>query len=144
MGFTVSVVLDHPVDAVFDYLSDPALRPGWQSSLRRVEILDAGPSGVGTRWYDVTWPGVRPLLEVTAWEQNVRWAEHGRWRGLEVVLDLVFVPLTESRTRVRATAAVTARGWRRPLGALLDLLGPAVARSDLRRAGRAIRRLRSR
>ena len=53
-------------------------------------------------------------MEITAWEQNVRWVEHGRWHGLEVTLDLVFVPLSEDRTRVRATTEATARGLAAP------------------------------
>jgi hypothetical protein len=138
VGFTVGHDFDHPVGVVFAYLADPRNRPRWQSSLRRVDMLGGaagdGEPGVGTRWYDVTWPGVRPLMEITDWEQNVRWVEHGRWRGLEVTLDLVFTPLAEDRTRVRATTVTRAPGWRRPLGALLDLVGPAAARSDLRRA----------
>jgi uncharacterized membrane protein len=136
VGFSVSVDVEAPVARVFDYLAEPANRPAWQSSLRSVELLTDGPAGVGTRWYDVTWPGLRPLMEITAWEQNVRWVEHGRWHGLEVTLDLVFVPLSEDRTRVRATTEVTARGWRRPLGRVLDLVGPLGARDDLRRAAR--------
>ncbi len=138
MGFSVTVDVEAPVDRVFDYLCEPANRPAWQASLRRVEVLTSGPAGIGTRWYDVTWPGVRPLMEITAWEQNVRWVEHGVWRGLEVTLDLVFVPLDEHRTRVRATTDVLAPGWRRPLGWVLDRLGPLGARDDLRRAARLI------
>ncbi|WP_110181196.1 SRPBCC family protein [Nocardioides solisilvae] len=144
MGFTVAHDFEAPVGEVFDYLADPRNRPAWQSSLRRVELLDGlrpdGEPGLGTRWYDVTWPGVRPLMQVTAWEQNVRWVEHGRWRGLEVTLDLVFTPLEEDRTRVRATTVTRATGWRRPLGLLLDRLGPVAARDDLRRAARRVAR----
>lgn len=137
MGFTVGHDFDLPVGVVFDYLADPRNRPAWQSSLRRVELLDTSREpGLGTRWYDVTWPGVRPLMEITGWEQNVRWVEHGRWRGLEVTLDLVFTPLTEESSRVRATTVTHAPGWRRPLGWLLDRVGPWGARDDLRRAAR--------
>ncbi|WP_205304977.1 SRPBCC family protein [Nocardioides sp. 616] len=132
----MTVDVEAPVGRVFDYLSEPANRPAWQASLRRVDQLTDGPARIGTRWYDVTWPGMRPLMEITDWEQNVRWVELGRWRGLEVTLDLVFVPLDEHRTRVRATTDVQAAGWSRPLGWVLDRTGPLAARDDLRRAGR--------
>lgn len=136
MGFAVRLDVDRPVRRVFDYLADPANRPAWQSSLRRVEVLTEGEPRVGTQWYDVTWPGVRPLMEITVWEQDRRWAETGRWHGLEVDLDLELTPLSPSATRVVATTTTRAPGWRRPVGLVLDLLGPAAARSDLRRAAR--------
>ncbi|WP_181309637.1 SRPBCC family protein [Nocardioides campestrisoli] len=141
MGFTVSQDFARPVGPVFDYLADPRNRPQWQSSLRRVDMLSLGEPGLGTTWYDVTWPGPRPLMEITGWEKNVRWVEHGRWRGLAVTLDLVFTPLEESLTRVRATTVTHAPGWRRAPGLVLDLAGPAAARADLRRAARRVQRL---
>lgn len=136
MGFTVAVELPHEVARVFGYLADPGNRPAWQSSLRGVELLTPGPPAIGTRWHDVTWPGLRPLMEITAWEQDRRWAEVGRWHGLEVALDLSFEPVGDRVTRVVATTTTHAPGWRRPLGVLLDVAGPPAARDDLRRAGR--------
>ena len=35
-----------PVEVAFDYLVDPHHRPEWQSSLRRVEDVDAGTNDV--------------------------------------------------------------------------------------------------
>lgn len=135
-GFTVTVEVDRAVSRVFGYLADPANRPAWQASLRRIDPVTTGPPGVGTRWYDVTWPGPRPLMEITDWQPDRRWAETGRWHGLEVALALEFTALGPERTRVRASTATHAPGWRRPLGLVLDLLGPLGARDDLRRAGR--------
>ena len=45
---------DVPVPVAFAYLADPRNRPEWQSSLRRVELLDEGEPRVGMRWRDHT------------------------------------------------------------------------------------------
>lgn len=140
MRFHVEVVLPHPPAQVFGLLSDPRRRPEWQASLRRVELVDTGPPGLGTRWYDVTAVGLRPLLETTAWEPDVRWAERGRWRGVEVDLELTFTPLRDGvACRVSGVGAVSASGLTGPLVArVLSRLAPVAARSDLRRAGRVL------
>ncbi|MFT4397337.1 SRPBCC family protein [Gordonia lacunae] len=88
------VPFDAPLDVTFDYLADPANRPEWQSSLRRVD--DLRPIGdragdVGTSWTDVTVvPGVSPRMEVTACESRRMWQEIGRWRSVDAVLTLTF------------------------------------------------------
>ena len=51
-----TVRFEVPVEVAFDYLVDPHRRAEWQSSLRRVEEVDAGPPRVGQRWVDVTVP----------------------------------------------------------------------------------------
>lgn len=137
MTFTVSVDCDRPPGEVFAWLSDLRNRPRWQASLRGVELAGEPPYAVGTRWIDVTWPGVRPRMEVTAFEPDRHWAERGTWHGLVVDLTLDLLP-HGAGTTMRATASTRAPGWRRPLGRALDLLGPVAARDDLRRAARLI------
>src|SRR3712207_4425188 len=44
------VVLPAPPEAVFDFLSDPANLPRWDSSMVTVEQVEPGPLEVGTRW----------------------------------------------------------------------------------------------
>lgn len=142
-GFRTGVDLGHPVARVFALLADPVKRPVWQASLRAVRLLTPGPPGIGTRWYDLTWPGPRPLLEITQWETDTLWVEHGTWRGVEVRLELGFTDLTcagEPLTRVSATTVVDAPGWRSPIGWGMRAFGPLVARDDLRRAGRVLGR----
>lgn len=139
MTFTVEIGFTQSPLEVFDFLGDPSLRPKWQSSLRKVVLLTDTPTGIGTCWHDVTWPGVRPMMEITAFEPGVRWAERGTWRGLMVDLTLEFLPASKGTT-VSATASAYAPGWRRPIGWGLDLMGPVAARDDLRRAARLLAR----
>lgn len=137
MTFTVTVDLAATPEAAFALLSEPVRRPEWQASLRAVEMLTDGPTGVGT---DVTWPGLRPLMEITCSEPGVRWSECGTWRGVVVDLVLDFTPSVPSGsgTTVTATGTTYAAGPLRPIGRVLDRLGPSAAREDLRRAGRLL------
>jgi hypothetical protein len=121
-----------PAEVAYDYLVDPRNRPEWQSSLRRVELLDEVVA-VGQRWVDVTWAGVRPAMRTTALDRPQHWSEIGRWRGITATLSLDFAPAA-SRCQVTARFAVIAG----PLGpALTRMAGPAV-RADLRRAARIL------
>lgn len=137
MTFTLEVGFPAEPDAVFAFLADLRNRPRWQASLRAVDLAAEPPYGVGTRWCDVTWPGLRPRMEVTAFDPGRSWAERGHWHGVVVDLALDLRP-ADGGTAVRATAATHAPGWRRPIGWGLGLLGPVAARDDLRRAARIL------
>jgi hypothetical protein len=78
-----------PAEVAFDYLADPRNRPEWQSSLRRVELID-DQVAVGQRWVDVTWPGFRPRLRTTCLDRPAYWTEQGSWRGLIVDVAMTF------------------------------------------------------
>ena len=132
----VEVYVDASPDTVHAYLSDPRLRPEWQSSLRRVEDV-VGEGRVGTTWTDVTMVGARPRLWVTADEPGRLWAERGEWRGVTAGLRLDLHP-APTGTRVVATVDLGTPRALAPLGALLRGLAPYAVRSDLRRAARLI------
>jgi uncharacterized protein YndB with AHSA1/START domain len=132
----VAIDFAAPVDVVFAYLSDPARRPEWQGSLRRIEEL-RGNGAVGTTWRDVTGVGARPRMEVTEVEPATSWAELGHWRGIEATLRLVFAMVPQG-TRVTATVDVMTSWPQRPFGWVLRRLAPYAVRSDLRRAARAL------
>lgn len=139
----VTIVYPHPVDEVYALLSDPRRRPEWQGSLRRVDGLTDGPTGVGTRWYDVTaMLGVRPLMEITEYDAPRAWAEVGSWGGVVAAVRMTFDGRTDAdgrpETLVRVTTTVDAPSWRRPVAWGLALLGPAAIRHDLRSAGRLL------
>jgi uncharacterized protein YndB with AHSA1/START domain len=130
------VAFDVPVDVAFDYLVDPANRPQWQSSLRRVERVDGAPR-VGQTWVDVTSPGLRPAMETTVLDRPRTWTERGAWRGVEATLTLHFAP-DGGGCVVTAEAAVTGRGPARPLGPLLTRLAALAVPGDLRRAAKLL------
>ncbi len=132
------VTVPFPVapDVAFDYLTDPANRPAWQSSLRAVEDVE-GEVGLGQSWVDVTAPGLRPRMRTTAYDRPSRWTETGTYRGITAELTLRFAPsgagcTVQVDTRFRATGA-----WRAVLPVLL-LSAPLVARTDLRAAAKRL------
>ncbi len=131
------VTYDVAVGTAFDYLADPRHRPQWQSSLRRVELLDEGAPRVGMRWRDHTAAGVAPLMQITDLDPARSWSEEGRWRFLEATLELVFRPAATGcvvgyRFEVRGPGPAVPVGW------VLTVLGRPAVRSDLRRAGRIL------
>lgn len=122
-----------PAEVAFDFLVDPANRPLWQSSLRRVEQVSPEQPAVGQTWTDVTSPGLRPLMETTVLDRPRRWTERGTWRGVTAELTLTFTE-TASGCGVRAEAAVRA-----PLiGGVVTAVAPYAIRSDLKRAARIL------
>lgn len=136
MSRRVVVEFAAPIEVVFGYLTDPARRPQWQGSLRRIERL-SGVGEIGTTWRDVTTVGARPLMEVTELEPGSTWAETGRWRGIRARLRLRFAAAPHG-TLVAATAEVTTSPLLRPVGWVLRRLAPYAIRSDLRRAARRL------
>ena len=131
-----SVAFDVPVEVAFDYLVDPRNRPEWQSSLRRVELLDEEVA-VGQRWIDVTVPGLKPQLETSVLERPTAWAETGIWQGVEAHLLLTFEPRGDGCT---VSARVRVEGHRlwRLLGPPATLAAGIAVPRDLARAARLL------
>lgn len=126
------VAFDVPVEVAFDYLVDPRNRPEWQSSLRRVEVLD-DVVAPGQRWVDVTTPGLRPRMRTTDLRRPHSWTEVGTWRGVEAWLTLTFAA-RGAGCSVLARARVRGRGPWRPLGPLATMAATLAVPGDLRRA----------
>ena len=126
-----------PVHDAFVYLADPRHRPEWQSSLRRVELLDDGEPRVGMRWVDHTAVGMSPRMEITELEPAVLWAETGRWRAMQADLTLRFTP-HRGGCSVDVEFEVRGGGWLRPAGWAASAVGLVAVRGDLRRAGRIL------
>jgi hypothetical protein len=126
-----------PVHVAFAYLADPRNRPEWQSSLRRIELLDGGDPRVGQRWRDVTAARIVPDMVITELEPDVLWAETGTWRAIAADLTLRFAPHREGCS-VDVEFEVRGRGYLRPLGWAASRAGLLAVRSDLRRAGRIL------
>ena len=134
-----TLTYDVPVGVAFAYLSDPRNRPEWQSSLKRVELLDDGVPRTGQRWLDHTAVGLSPEMVVTEMETDRVWSETGRWRGIEADLELGFAPVDGGvRCRVEASFEVRGAGLLRPVGWAATGAGLFAVRSDLAKAGRIL------
>ena len=128
-----SVRFDVPAEVAFAFLVDPANRPLWQSSLRRVEGLNDPIPRVGQTWTDVTAPGLRPAMRTTELVPPTRWTEVGTWRSVSAELTLIF-EADGGGCRVRAGATVTGP----VVGRVLTALAPYAIRGDLKRAARIL------
>ncbi|MDQ1105807.1 SRPBCC family protein [Nocardioides zeae] len=131
-------------DVVHAYLADPANRPEWQSSLRRVAAVAAvgdHPGDTGTSWEDVTLvPGVRPRMTVEASEPPHRWVEAGTWRFVRATLAMTYTPRADGGTDARAVAHLEVPGPLTPLALALRVAAPPALRADLRSAARLLAR----
>src|SRR6476660_7336279 len=87
----MSVLFPCSPEIAFRYLVEPRNRPQWQSSLRTVDRVTPGEPQVGMTWRDVTWPGIRPRMELTRMEPFRVWTERGTWRSVSAELTLHFV-----------------------------------------------------
>jgi carbon monoxide dehydrogenase subunit G len=50
LNFETSVRIDRPVEAVFDFVSDPTTFPRWNSAVQSVQETSAGAGGVGATY----------------------------------------------------------------------------------------------
>lgn len=133
-----------PAETAYDFLVDPTRRPQWQSSLRAVEVggwRPGDPVEAGLRWVDVTWPGLRPRMELTVAERPHRWSESGRWGAVTADLTLTFTPRGRAGEGCLVAADFELRTARlRPVGHALTTLAVRPVLADLRRAARLLAR----
>ena len=50
MNFETSVLIERPIEQVFDYVSDPTTFPRWNSAVQSVRETSAGADGVGATY----------------------------------------------------------------------------------------------
>ncbi len=133
------VTFDVPVEVAFDYLVDPRNRPEWQSSLRRVELLDDRVA-VGQRWVDVTRVGIRARMSLVEVNRPQMWSEWGEWRDrVRARLTLAFLPVGAHGCVVVPDLVLGVDGALGGLAArLLQLAARSAVRADLRRAARIL------
>ncbi|RNL77666.1 SRPBCC family protein [Nocardioides marmorisolisilvae] len=129
----ISVRFGVPAEVAFAFLVDPANRPLWQSSLRRVEDVTPAEPAVGQTWTDVTAAGVRPAMETTELVPSTRWTERGSWHGIIAELTLHVEPVA-SGCIVTPEFRVRGKGLLSPLGPMLTSLARLAVPGDLRRA----------
>ena len=135
---TFSVDIDAPREAVFDYFAEPRHRADWQSSLKRVEMVDEGEPRVGIRWKDHTKVGVVADLHTTVQERPERWAETGSWRGVRADLSMMFESLANGGTRAHVQAQLFGQGAYAVFALAAWPAMPLALRMDVKHAGRIV------
>lgn len=141
------LLIDAPVEGVFELLSDPVHRPSYQFSLARVEVLTEGPPQVGTRWRDVLAFGAGTVeLEITEYVPNVLWAERALSGPMQGDIRLQFLAVGD-KTGLRVTADGRIQGVLSRFDGIAGPMFATAVRADLRslerllRTGPAARRL---
>ena len=138
-AFRATVELPVPVEAAYDYLSDPRNRPQWQSSLRSVTVPADEEPHLGQRWQETTSVGVKPRLEIVEMDRPHVWTERGWWRGVDATLSLRFAR-TPRGCRVDISGDVGGRGPWTVLAALAGRLAGIAVAADVRKAGEILAR----
>ena len=116
------IVIDRPVEDVFDCVADECNEPRYNAQMRLAEKISDGPIGVGTQYRAEVVSGGRPVsmvIEFTAYERPRRLASKTTMSAMDIAYTLTFEPVPEG-TRMRWLGAIEPHG-------MLKLMGPLVA-----------------
>jgi Polyketide cyclase / dehydrase and lipid transport len=124
MNIAGEIVINRPVDVVFDFVADERNEPRYNPRLRRVEQTTPGPIGRGTRFRAETTATMGRtadmVIEWTDFERPRRLASSTYMSAMDIHGTLTFDQVPAG-TRMRWWWEITPRG-------LLRLVRPLVAR----------------
>jgi hypothetical protein len=115
------IVIERPVEEVFDVVADERNEPRYNPRLVTVEKTSPGPIGVGTSWRAETTRGRRRIpmtIDVTAYERPRQLASRTRLAGIDITGELSFEPVSAG-TRMRWCWQLQSHGPLRLLGRLI-------------------------
>ena len=95
------IVIDRPLEVVFDFVSDERNEPRYNPQMLSVEKLSPGPIGSGTQFRAQMKSGSRTLpllLELTTFERPVRLGSHSTFSGVTIDGELRAYPDWSART----------------------------------------------
>ena len=116
------IVINRPVEEVFDFVADERNEPRYNPRMLRAEKLSPGPVGLGSRFRAEMTSRRRPVvmtIEYTGYEPPRRLASTTRLSTIHIVGTLSFDPVPAG-TRMRWSWQVQPRG-------LLKLTTPVLA-----------------
>jgi uncharacterized membrane protein len=118
------VVINRPIDEVFEFMANSENDPQWQSSAQEVMKTSEGPTGVGTTYTSVNRFLGRRLeatFEYTAYEPNKRVAGKATSGPILFQFENTFEPAAEGGTKVTVSSEGDAGGF-------FKLAEPVIAR----------------
>ena len=116
------IVIDRPIDVVFDYVADQSNEPRYNPRMVRAEKITPGPVGKGTRFRSAVASMGRTaemLIEITSYDRPHRFASATTMLQADISYTLTFEPAA-SGTRMRWSGQVR-------LKKAFKLLGPLIA-----------------
>lgn len=123
MQTEASVVVNRPIEVVFDYTNDHVTE--WSKTAVEQEVLEKTPQGVGTRFRMVTEDrGRRMEFEgvVTRYDRPRASAVRLEGKAFDIVAEYSFEDLGDGRTRVTQRATIHGKGLTRMVLALFGWL----------------------
>jgi carbon monoxide dehydrogenase subunit G len=119
------IVINRPVEEVFDFVADERNEPRYNSKMRRAEKISEGPIGVGTRYRAEVVSAGRPvtmIIEFTGYDPPRRLVSSTRMSSMDIQYTLTFEPSPEG-TRMRWSGDVEPRGILKQMSPLVAWIG---------------------
>jgi uncharacterized membrane protein len=119
------IVIDRPVDEVFDFVADESNEPRYNPKMRLAEKISEGPIGIGTRFRAETVSmgrAIEIVIEFTDFERPRRIVEVARVPSMDIHGILTFEPVPGG-TRMRWSWSLTPRGALKLLAPVIDRMG---------------------
>jgi len=116
------IVINRPVDEVFDFAADERNEPEYNPEMTLAEMVTQGPIGVGSKFHCVI-TGARAAdmtIEYTEFDRPRRLASTAHLSSMDITGTLLFVPQGQS-TKMKWLWNIEPRGF-------MKLLGPIVRR----------------
>ena len=109
------IVIDRPVEDVFDYVADECNEPTYNTQMRLAEKISDGPIAVGTQYRAEVVSGGRPVsmvIEFTEYERPRRLASKTTMSSMDIAYTLTFEQVREG-TRMGWSGEIEPHGSRR-------------------------------
>ena len=116
------IVINRPVDEVFDFAADERNEPEYNPEMTLAEMVTQGPIGVGSKFHCVI-TGARAAdmtIEYTEFDRPRRLASTAHLSSMDITGTLLFEPQGQS-TKMKWLWNIEPRGF-------MKLLGPIVRR----------------
>jgi uncharacterized protein YndB with AHSA1/START domain len=126
-----NIVIDRPLEEVFDFVADERNEPRYNSQMTRAEKISPGPIGVGTQFHSVMTGlgGTADMtIEFTAFERPKRIAETTHLSNMDIRGELLFERVPRG-TRMTWTWDIQPRGLLMLMGPLIRLMGERQERT---------------
>jgi len=119
------IVIDRPVEDVFDYVADECNEPSYNAQMRHAEKISDGPIGVGTQYRAEVVSRGRPVsmvIEFTEYERPRRLASKTTMSAMNIAYTLTFEPVGEG-TRMGWSGEIEPHGMLKLMGPLVGWMG---------------------
>lgn len=131
MRIAGEIVIERPIEQVFDFVADERNEPQYNPRMSRAEKITPGPIGVGTRFSsEMTNVGrkVEMTIEFTEFDRPRRIAETAHMSSMDIGGVLLFEAVPEG-TCMKWIWDVEPRGFSRLLGPLVRRMGDRQERA---------------